>query len=373
MHKIASKLILSKNLSDSFYIADLNKVKEIISKWYEYLPMIQPYYAMKCNSDKELLKLLINNNIGFDCASEKEIQTILDLGSDKIIYANPVKSIHELKYAKKKSIQYTTFDSISELHKLSKYAPNMNCILRLKVDNPFARCQLGLKYGATSDEYQDLINIAKGLNLNFVGVSFHIGSYNTKPEIFANAISYSSDVLNYAKKIGFEPNILDIGGGFIHSTFKECTDIIKKSIISNNLDNMKIIAEPGRLFAEEFMTFFVNVIGQRKRNNKNEYWVTDGLYGSFNCILYDGQRPEFFVLRNPILEDIDDSDSKLMDLDSHIYFSTCDSLDSFGDIKLPKLRNGDYLFVKNFGAYTLSGACDFNGINMSKPDIFYIR
>ena len=26
-----------------------------------------------------------------------------------------------------------------------------------------------------------------------------------------------------------------------------------------------------------------------------DYWITDGLYGSFNCILYDDQRPEYQV------------------------------------------------------------------------------
>lgn len=24
-------------------------------------------------------------------------------------------------------------------------------------------------------------------------------------------------------------------------------------------------------------------------------WITDGLYGSFNCMLYDGQNPEYLV------------------------------------------------------------------------------
>jgi ornithine decarboxylase len=28
---------------------------------------------------------------------------------------------------------------------------------------------------------------------------------------------------------------------------------------------------------------------------KKDYWITDGLYGSFNCILYDGQNPQYQV------------------------------------------------------------------------------
>jgi ornithine decarboxylase len=362
MQKIASDLIFKHQLCNSFYIADLSKVVEKIKQWREYLPMIQPHYAVKCNPDKELLKCMISQNVSFDCASKSEIETVLNLGATDIIYAHPVKSISELKYAYSKNIKHTTFDSVSELIKLKHYAPDLKCILRLKVDNPTARVQLGLKYGAAKDEYHELLHTAKELNIDVVGTSFHVGSYSTEATIFKDAISYSREVLDYAKKLGYNPYLLDIGGGFIKETFKECSDVIKKSIIENNLTHMKIIAEPGRLFAEEFMTFFVNVIGQRKRNNKNEYWISDGLYGSFNCIIYDGQKPIFEVLRNPL-------DQKH---DSYIHFSTCDSLDSFGEVQLPKLNNGDYLFIRNFGAYTLSGSCDFNGINMMHPDIFYI-
>ena len=42
------------------------------------------------------------------------------------------------------------------------------------------------------------------------------------------------------------------------------------------------------------------------------------------------------------------------------------------DIMLPELRNGDWLMFPNAGAYTVAGACDFNGINMTRPKTFYV-
>jgi ornithine decarboxylase len=372
MQKIAADLIRQHCLFDSFYIANMNIITQKIQEWRTYLPNIRPHYAIKCNPNKNMLKLMIKENLGFDCASQQEIETVLKLGAkpENLIYAHPVKAISDLKYAVTAGVKYTTFDSFSELQKLKIHAPDMKCVIRLKVDNPSARVQLGLKYGVEKNEYKDLIKMAKNLNLDIIGTSIHVGSASKDPNVFEEGIDYCNEVLGYARQNGFFPNLLDIGGGFTKDNFKDCAKVINTSIQKYDLSNMRIIAEPGRYFAEEFMTFFVNITGQRKRNNINEYWISDGLYGSFNCIIYDGQTPTFEVLRHPLLEKYKGEDKLL---NSKINACTCDSLDIIGDKLLPYLRNNDYLMIPAFGAYTIAGATNFNGINMMNPKIFYIN
>ncbi len=52
---------------------------------------------------------------------------------------------------------------------------------------------------------------------------------------------------------------------------------------------------------------------------------------------------------------------------------TCDSADCiYKDVKLPQLRNGDWLMWNNAGAYTVAGACDFNGIEFTTPGKKYV-
>jgi ornithine decarboxylase len=352
-------------------MADLNILQTKINQWAEILPIVKPFYAIKCHPNKEMIKMMLNHNMGFDCASQKEIQTVLDLGAkpSDVIFAHPVKRIDDLKYAVENNVKLTTFDSLSELQKLKKFSPNMDCLIRLQVDNPTARVQLGLKYGVNKDEYRDLIDAAKKMNLNIIGTSFHVGSAGKEPSVFNDGIDFCREVFDYAKKKGYIMNLLDIGGGFTNDNFKECATVIKDSVIKNNFNDTTIIAEPGRYFAEDVFTFCVNVNGHRKRNGRNEYWITDGLYGSFNCVLYDGQVPNFEALRNPLLE-IYDGGNDLEE--SVINFQTCDSADRLGCVRLPYLRVGDFLMVRSFGAYTLAGACDFNGINFTNPKIFYI-
>jgi ornithine decarboxylase len=251
-----------------------NKIKE----WRTELPMVKPFYAIKCNPNEEILKTMLNEGLGFDVASKSEIDKMLRLGAkqDHLIYAHPVKSISDINYANKQNIKLTTFDSLSELKKLSSVSFNeMNCLLRLKVDNPTAKIQLGLKYGAEKNEYKLLIDTAKDLNINIVGTSIHVGSASKDPFVFANGINYCREVFDYATKRGFLPNILDIGGGFSKDTFKDCAAVIRNSIKENKFDgkDMQIISEPGRHLVEEVFDFYTPVVGIRTRNNRDEYYI----------------------------------------------------------------------------------------------------
>jgi ornithine decarboxylase len=377
MTNVARSLLTTHGLFESFYIANLGVLHRKIDDWKTLLPNVTPYYAMKCNPDKEMLKVMVKHGFGFDCASRQEIDLALSLGVDssKIGFFHPVKSPKDIKYAFDVGVTHTSFDNMSELPKVSGVAPNMKCLLRLKVDNPTARVQLGKKYGAQMDEYRELVDCAKELGVDIVGTTFHVGSASKDPEVFAEGIKSSREVFDYIKSKGFiNCNILDIGGGFTSENFEPCAVSINRSIEEyfGDLSDMQMIAEPGRFFAEEVFTFFVSVVGLRKRAGVHQYWVKDGLYGSFNAILYDQQMPSFEVYRSPFLSDVGDEESGVL-CESEIMFETCDSCDKLeGKVMLPRLRIGDYLMVKNFGAYTLSAATDFNGINMTKPKIFYI-
>ena len=91
---------------DAFYIANLEDICNKHINWITRLPRVQPHYAIKCNTDPMLLKLLAFLGTGFDCASKGEIQTILDLGisQHRIIFANPCKQASHVKYAYKKGM-----------------------------------------------------------------------------------------------------------------------------------------------------------------------------------------------------------------------------------------------------------------------------
>lgn len=64
--------------------------------------------AVKTNDDSVFLSLLANLGTGFDCASKKEIQQILELGvkPDDVIFANTCKQMSHLKLLSYRPLNY---------------------------------------------------------------------------------------------------------------------------------------------------------------------------------------------------------------------------------------------------------------------------
>ncbi|XP_067633256.1 ornithine decarboxylase 1-like [Eurosta solidaginis] len=72
----------------------------------------------------------------------------------------------------------------------------------------------------------------------------------------------------------------------------EIADIVNSALEEHfPNENVEIIAEPGRFFAASAFTVICRIIGKRdvlrdKEASLKMYYINDGVYGSFNCILY---------------------------------------------------------------------------------------
>ena len=348
--------ILEGNVSEeAFFIADIGKVIRQYEKWQRILPKVKPYYAVKCNPDPVILKVLADLGCNFDCASKNEISSVLGVSEpSRIIYANPCKMSGQIKYARAVDVDTMTFDSDHELYKIKLYHPNAKLILRIKVDDSGSRCRFGCKFGCPVSEVENLLGIAKALSLNIVGVSFHVGSGCTDVERYREAIQDSLNCIEIAKKMGMNPTIVDIGGGFDDSTFESIAIIVNEFTEREN--HVEFIAEPGRFMVNTSHTLVVNIIGKKNLSGEFVYYLNDGVYGSFNCIVFDHAVPEVcpFNERNgPRYK-------------SKIFGPTCDSMDKISDeVMLPELAIGEWCYIENFGAYTTAAASTFNGFQQT--------
>lgn len=354
--------ILEGNVSEeAFYIVDIGKVIKQVHKWNELLPDIKPYYAVKCNPNELILKVLASLDVNFDCASKNEIASIVNVTQDpsRIIFANPCKMSNQIKYARANDVDLMTFDSDHELYKIKLYHPYSDLILRIRVDDTNSLCRFGCKFGVDVNEVEKLLGIAKTLSLNVVGISFHVGSGCRDTSQYTKAIEDSKKCFDIAEKIGMKFTILDIGGGFEDETFDECAETIKKALSQNfDLSSVRVIAEPGRFFVSSSHTLVVNVIGKKDATNHETgertfvYYLNDGMYGSFNCVHFDHAKP--------VICPFNERDGKMFK--SKIFGPTCDSMDKISDeVWLPELAIGEWCYIENFGAYTCAAASTFNG------------
>lgn len=363
---------------DAFYVCDIGEIVQKHKLWKLAMPRVDPHYAVKCNDSLTVIETLAALGTGFDCASKGEINKVLDLGVDpsRIIFANPAKPISHIRHAATVGIDTMTFDNESELHKVKNLFPNAKLVIRIRCDDPQAQCQLGMKFGCDHlTEAPKLLHTAKELGLNVIGVSFHVGSGCSNPAIFRLAISYARQVFDYATTLGYDFNLLDIGGGFPGLRGTSIDKIAE--VVNGALDDffpdpsVHVIAEPGRYYVASAYTLACNIHSVRRVETKdpvtgnlvarNMYYINDGVYGSFNCMLYDHQQ----VTPLPLKEC---NGSKLYP--SSVWGPTCDGLDQVSeDVLLPEMKIGDWLVFEDMGAYTLPVASHFNGFPIPKVHV----
>jgi len=361
---------LQDNGSDhAFYIVDLGMLLNSYVNWLRLLPNIKPYYAIKCNPNPVILNALSEMGLNFDCASEAEIKSVIDITEDpnRIIFANPCKMTSQIRYARANDVDLMTFDCEEELYKIKLYHPYAKLILRLIVDDSKSICKFNTKYGTKLEEVEELLNICKTLKLDVVGFSFHVGSGCSDSGVFYEAIHDCKKAVEIARRINIQCSIIDIGGGF-PGNIQKFEDIAKSinnamnDFFSEELESntIRFIAEPGRYFAEKTHTLVLNIIGKKKIKEKDGetiiYYLNDGMYGSFNCIYFDHS--------NPVIMPFNERDGKLHR--SRLFGPTCDSMDLITEnIMLPELAIGEWVYVENFGAYTIAASSNFNGFKTS--------
>jgi len=373
---------LTLKYSSSFYVTNLGTVIDKYLLWKQFLPRVEPFYAVKSNPDEMICRTLHLLSTGFDCASKAEIAQILDIGCrpENIIFANPCKSVEHLLYSKEVGVEMMTFDNINELEKIHKHFPKAKLVLRILPDDSHSLMPFGSKFGASFKDSVILIEKCRELDMTIIGVSFHVGSGCYSSVAWVEALKLARSVFDEAEKVGYEMVLLDIGGGWpgietgdlkVSSIGKDITPIIDTLFPPE----VRVISEPGRFFCAECSTLATIINSKRQRilesagtldveeEPEHQLYISDGVYGSFNCIIFDHYTPK------PKLLSEDYYNRNIQK--STIFGPTCDSMDVIiKGYPLPEAQVGEWIYFENMGAYTRSAGSSFNG--MPLPSVEYV-
>ncbi|XP_045540385.1 ornithine decarboxylase 1 [Papilio machaon] len=357
---------------EPFYVMDLGEVVARYHHWKELMPRVEPFYAVKCNDDKLLVSTLAALGAGFDCASKAEIEMVTGLGvrPERIIFANPAKLASHIRYSSSVGVDLMTFDSETELVKIKQHMPHAQLVVRIRCDAAAARCPLGIKFGCDPvTEAPRLLKLAAVFGLRVVGVSFHVGSGAEENGVYARAIQYCRALFTLGAAAGHTMHLLDLGGGFpghTGSSIRETAQVINAALDANFSGcEVRVIAEPGRYFACAAYTLATMIYAKREVPAKEDdveethtmYFMNDGVYGSFNCLLYDHQEVTPVPLNT--VEGTPHSSS--------FWGPTCDGLDCVVPrMRIPALPLGAWLVFRDMGAYTIPVASSFNGFPVPK-------
>lgn len=366
---VLKNIIDSGVQEDAFYVLDVGEIVRQHKEWKMKLPRVEPFYAVKCNDHPILLKVLAALGTGFDCASKGEINKVLDMGVDphRIIFANPAKMASQIRHAASQGVDLMTFDNECELHKIKTLFPAARLVIRIRADAADPQCPLGMKFGCDADaDAPRLLELAKTHGLNVCGVSFHVGSGCQEPAAYMRAIAKARLIFDHAAKIGYNFTILDLGGGYLgnkDSSIDKMAEAINCALDTHFpvCERVMVIAEPGRFYSAAAFTLATNIHSKRNCPSHTMYYINDGVYGSFNCILYDHAKVK------PLAYPVGQRALPTKVEKCSIWGPTCDGLDQVMDAALlPPLDIGDWIIFEDMGAYTLPVASTFNGFPLPK-------
>ncbi|ORY09332.1 ornithine decarboxylase [Clohesyomyces aquaticus] len=369
---------------DAFFVADLGEVYRQHLRWKNNLKRVTPHYAVKCNPDPQVLRLLSELGTGFDCASKTEIEQVLKIGVDpsRIIYAQPCKTKSYVRYAAQHGVKQMTFDNADELYKTKQLFPDAELYLRILTDDSASLCRLSQKFGAALESAVELLELAKKLELNVVGVAFHVGSGASDPKAFLKAVQDARFVFDQAASLGFNMHTLDVGGGFCGETFEAMAAVLSSALDAYFPPHIRVIGEPGRYYVSKAFTIACHVIARRTvadatlGTTSYMLYMNDGVYGNFSSIIFDHQNPVPRILQssNGFAYDKHRSGYDTPSMTEYsIWGPTCDGIDVISSSCMfsETVDVGDWLYFEEMGAYTKCSATRFNGFTDSH-DVLYV-
>jgi ornithine decarboxylase len=340
-----------------FLLIDTGIIREKMRRFVAAMPRVRPHYAVKANPDARVVSVLRDEGAGFEIASISELDLLLSLGvpAAEIFYSNPMKSRDWLAYAAGKGVEWYVVDAVEELRKVHAVKPDAKLYLRLDTPNIGADWPLAGKFGAHATEIPEIIATAAALGADLAGVTFHVGSQCRNPENWRVGLEKARAAFDQMIAAGLKPRLVNIGGGFPVRHVKPIPSIeVIGETVNRALEafppEVKVIAEPGRYLVSDAGYLVCRVVGTATRNGTRWMYWDAGMFGG---IIETAEGLKYKIRTERAGHDVPWT----------IAGPTCDSVDVvLRDEALPvDLQEGDFIYIRNAGAYTTAYASTFNG------------
>ena len=351
-------------------VVDVDRIESNYRRLKAALPSARVYYAVKANPAAPVLERLVSLGSSFDAASFEEVEACLANGAEPeaISYGNTVKKESAIAAAYARGVRLFAFDSEAELRKLARSAPGSQVYCRILVGNLGAEWPLSKKFGCEVEMARELMVLAGELGLDAFGLSFHVGSQQTRTAAYEAAIGKVAMLFTDLKNAGVNLRMVNLGGGYPVRYRQEVPeiDVIGEAIMRAMTEHFgnavpDMVIEPGRfIVADAGVVSAEVVLVSRKAKDDPVRWVylDIGRFGGLaetegEAIKYAFRTPHEGLAEGPVT----------------IAGPTCDSTDTLyetSNYRLPlALDCGDRVELLATGAYVTTYASQ--GFNGFKP------
>jgi ornithine decarboxylase len=278
-----SRFIASANPQTPFLFVDLDVVENNFHALRRTMPMGDVFYAVKANPAPEVVSRLVSLGSSFDVASPAEIDLVISAGApaERISFGNTIKKEADIALAFARGVRLYAFDSDAELLKLARSAPGSKVFCRILTSCDGADWPLSRKFGCELDVAYDLLRKAKRLGLIPYGISFHVGSQQTRTDQWHAALENAAAIFGSLKHAGISLEMINIGGG-LPARYRDTVAPVEtyaEAILSAMTQHFgetypRMIIEPGRSLVGDAGTIEAEVVLISKKSYTEDVrWV----------------------------------------------------------------------------------------------------
>jgi diaminopimelate decarboxylase len=343
-------------------------------------------YAVKANSNRAILKLLVRAGAGFDIVSGGELFRVLSAGGDpaKCTFAGVGKSVDEIEYALERGVHSFNVESETELEAIERIAraKKMRAPIALRINPDVdSHTHQYISTGSQENKFGIALNQARAVyerasnmsNIELVGVQMHIGSQITEAKPFASAIEKVAPLVRDLKS-KYAIKSFSIGGGMgiiyrralesgsgkwwrDHAGESSAFSVrnYAEAIVPPLRDlAIRILVEPGRFLAGNAGVLLTRVRYIKQTGSKQFAIVDAGMNDLIRPALYQSYHEIV-----PVKQPKNQMERKISKID--IVGPVCESGDFFAlDREMPEVREGDLLAIMSAGAYGFVMASNYN-------------
>ena len=359
---------ITNEIETPFYCYSLRSLKDNINKYKENLKNTNSKicFALKANSNLEIIKIIAEEGLGADVVSIGEFQKALRAGipAKNIVFSGVGKTESEIEFAIKNNCFQINAESISEIKKINEISGNLNIKQNIGIRiNPDVKPDTHSKIttGSIENKFGVPINDVKELfiqsnlfeNISFNGLAFHIGSQIMKLEPFEEACKITNQLIKEVESNGFTIKTIDVGGGIgidENEKFKfiEYFDLINSCFAKKD---RTIIFEPGRTIIGNTSILVSKILYIKETEDKIFVVIDAGMNDFMRPALY-GATHEIL----PILQS-ETKKNKVIEFVGPI----CETSDKFLTLdSFQNINEGDFIAISNTGAYGSSMSSNYN-------------
>ncbi|NXJ69938.1 AZIN2 inhibitor, partial [Rostratula benghalensis] len=353
----------------AFFVADLGDIVKKHLRFLKALPRVKPYFPVKCNGSEGVIRLLAELGAGFACTNKAEISRVQSIGvpAEKIFYSSPCKQVAHIRYAASHGVQLMTFDNEVELSKVARSHPGARMLLGITADSS-PSAHPSMTFGTTLKSCRHLLETAKEQAVEVVGISFHLGSWGSEPQLFAQSVAAAQLAFEMGTELGYQMHLLDMGGGFPGTEDTRARFEEMAAVINSALDlyfpegcGVEIVARPGRYYVTSAFTLAASVtaMGEVPTEQPGSHDETG------HCDTATSSHPEGRAVCPPQrpCPELPSLSTSLRGPLGHPEDHISDSLE------LPQLQVGDWLIFEDMGAYTITTSSPLGGC--PQPHVTY--